>query len=241
MRSLISFAGLCLLSVSAQALVYAPVDTPERDLYDAQTQLQWIKSESLEQGQAEGYRLATAAEARDLISKTLKPNETWSGAPGTLYVGSPRSLFFDIGWDVPVARQYYFEGISIGYVDGGNGTTTLAGMMSIVTKNGGGSKYWTTGRYSGWLIGNQQDFLDNRFDLDPKWPLSKWTDAWSYANNGVTLTSPDWFDDQGSFDTGYFMVKTNLTLSPIPEVHNMVLMALGLLALPFAMRRGKQG
>lgn len=244
MRSLISFAAFCLVSATAHALVYAPADTPERDLYDGQTKLQWIKAESLEQGQAEGYRLATVAETRDLISKTLQPNQSWTGAVGTLYVGSPRSLFFDIGWDVPVARQNHFEGISIGYVDSGNGTTTLAGMMSIVTQNGGGSRYWSTGRYSGWLIGSQQDFLDNRFDLDPKWPLSTWTDAWMYSpytDNSVVLTSPDWFDDQGNFATGYFMVKTNLALSPIPELHNMALMTLGLLVLPYAMRRGKRG
>lgn len=240
MRSLIALASFCLVSVPAHALVYAPSETPEDDIYDGQSRLQWIKVASISEGEAEGYRLATVAEAQDLITKTLPKNQSWSHAHGTLYVGSPRSVFYDMGWDIP-GMPLRYEGVSIGYVDGGpDSGPVLAGMMSIVTTNGGDRFSSSTGRYSGWLIGPQEDFLANRFLVDPGLYASKWTDAWSYTQAGVVYTRPGWFDDQGRFDTGYFMVRTNLSLSPIPEMHNLMLMAIGLLALPLALTRSKR-
>ncbi|MFT3858533.1 MAG: PEP-CTERM sorting domain-containing protein [Aquabacterium sp.] len=220
-------AGLALAALicttSAQAFVYAPDSTPEQDLYDGQTHLQWIKADTLAAGQRAGYRLATSAEAEDLIQKTLVDGVHYWGSPSVVLGEHPGSPFFLMGANFAPDPSTFtawddHEMVSIGYVDGGRGdNTTLAGMLSYYWMTGAPRSGWTTTRFGQYLIGTQADFEANKVAGTSWIPVKWWTE----------VMTPDWYQD-GKLDVGYFMVKENLTLSPIPEPSSALLMGFGL-------------
>jgi hypothetical protein len=219
--------GALLAMNAAHALVYAPDVTPENDIYDGATRLEWIKTPDLQTGQSLGYRLATAAEAQGLLQNTRLNHWTSSPYQSEPNFGEPRSIFFSMGTNFEHDQPLGWNGVeavSLGYVDGGTGAApTLAGMVSTYWVNGSQRYGIDSGRIGGYLVGTQADFEADKFTAGLGEPFS-------YYGAWTKVIQPGWYKD-GKLDVGYFMVKSNLNLSPIPEAGTSALMALGLAGL----------
>lgn len=228
---------------AAQATLSPIANTPANDALDAATGLAWIKTATLQEGLAQGYRLATSSEAKalDYLASTTTDGVFALGVDKTNSVRANDYLSFA-------------NSVSIGHVAGPAGQVQLAGYAfstsTSITVPGSyydpalgttvyPPSYTTTSRDNHLLVGDLALFANVR-DVGVARSQYLKSDG-TYGDDGCLAGgcypgNTLWDGVLGSSNSdaavGYFMVK-----STVPEPATALTWPLGLLVLGTLARR----